>query len=99
MFSFSSRTRNVQAYTFAMTQRSLELLNQALSLTEEERADLTASLLKSLDDATDPNAESLWQEEISRRVSGLDSGQAKAIPWQEVRSQVSTALQHGLKKR
>jgi toxin ParE1/3/4 len=36
---------NFQGYTFAMTERSIELLQKALSLTEEERADLAASLL------------------------------------------------------
>ncbi len=82
-----------------MTERSIELLRKALSLTEEERADLAASLLNSLDATSDPGAEALWQEEISRRASGLDSGHAKAIPWREVQSQVSAALQHGRKKR
>jgi len=74
----------LEAYTFAMTERSIELLRQALSLTEEERADLAASLLNSPDTSPDPDAEALWQEEISRRISALDSGRSKAIPWQEV---------------
>jgi putative addiction module component (TIGR02574 family) len=82
-----------------MTQRSLELLEQALSLTEEERTDLVASLLNSLDASPDPDAESLWQEEVSRRASDLDSGKARTIPWQDVQSQVSAVLQHGRKKR
>lgn len=63
-----------------MTERSVELLQQALSLTEEERADLAASLLNSLDASPDPDAEALWQEEISRRAAALDSGNARAIP-------------------
>lgn len=82
-----------------MTQRSLELLEQALSLTEEERTDLVASLLNSLDTSSDPDAESFWQEEVSRRASDLDSGKAKTIPWQDVQSQASAAPQHGNKKR
>lgn len=86
-----------------MTQRSLELLNQALSLTEEERADLAASLLDSLGEAPDSDAESMWQVEASRRASGLDSGVAKTMPWQEVQSQLTAprvinALQHGPKE-
>jgi putative addiction module component (TIGR02574 family) len=75
-----------------MTERSIELLQQALSLTDEERAGLAASQLNSLDSSPDPDAEELWQEEISRRASALDSGQAKTIPWQEVQSQVCAAL-------
>ena len=82
-----------------MTERSVELLQQALSLTEEERADLAASLLNSLDASPDPDAEALWQEEISRRAAALDSGNARAVAWNEVQSLASAALQHGRKKR
>jgi len=60
-----------------MTERSVELLQRALSLTEEERADLAASLLNSLEATPDSDAEAQWQEEVSRRTSSLDSGQAK----------------------
>src|SRR5271157_5494757 len=81
--SFSPHTPpNLLAYNLHMTQRSLDLLEQALSLTEEERADLVASLLNSLDASPDPDAESLWQQEVSRRASDLDSGKTNTIPWQ-----------------
>ena len=76
-----------------MTERSIELLQKALALTEEERADLAGSLLISLEDSPDPDAEALWQEEISRRAAALDSGKSKTIPWNEVQSQPSAALQ------
>lgn len=82
-----------------MTQRSLELLNQALALTEEERADLAASLLDSLDGPRDEDAEVVWQEEISKRISDLDSGKAKTIPWEDVQKEVSALLRHGHKRR
>jgi putative addiction module component (TIGR02574 family) len=81
-----------------MTERSLELLTQALSLTEKERAELAASLLSSLDEPPDPEAELLWQDEISKRVADLDSGRSRAIPWEEVQLKVSNLLQHGSKK-
>ncbi len=82
-----------------MTERSIELLQRALSLTEEERAELAAALLNSLDASGDTDAETMWEEEISRRTSDLDSGRKRTIPWQEVQSQVSVALEHGSKKR
>jgi putative addiction module component (TIGR02574 family) len=82
-----------------MTDRSLELLQRALSLTEGERADLAVPLINSLETSPDPDAELSWQEEISRRASDLDSGKAKAIPWQEVQSQVFAVLQQGPSKR
>jgi hypothetical protein len=69
------------AYTPHMTPRSSELLRQALTLTEEERAELTGSLLESLESSFDPDAESLWEAEIVRRISSLDFGNSKTIPW------------------
>jgi putative addiction module component (TIGR02574 family) len=87
------------AYTFAMTERSIKLLQQVLSLTQTERADLAASLLTSLGAPPNADAEALWQEEISRRASDLESSSAKTIPWQEIHAQVSSALQRARKRR
>jgi putative addiction module component (TIGR02574 family) len=80
-----------------MTERSIALLQQALSLTVEERADLAGSLLNSLDDA--PDAEASLQKEIAQRSSGLDSGEARTVPWPEVQAQICAALRHGPQKR
>jgi len=77
-----------------MTQRSPELLEKALTLTEGERAELAASLLQSLDQAVDEDAEAAWQGELVRRAEELNSGKAKTIPWDEVRGQMSTRLRH-----
>ena len=81
-----------------MTQRSLEILEKALVLTEEERADIVASLVESLDPPVDADAESVWQQEIARRATQLDSGKAKTIPWKKIQSQVSARLAHDPKK-
>jgi putative addiction module component (TIGR02574 family) len=82
-----------------MTERSIALLQQALSLTEEERADLAGSLLNSLDAAPDPDAEASWQHEIAQRASSLDSGKARTVPWSEVQAQISAARRHGPQNR
>jgi hypothetical protein len=52
-----------------MTQQALDLLQKALSLSKEERADLACSLVESLDASADEGAESAWNEEISRRIA------------------------------
>jgi len=78
-----------------MTQQALDLLQKALSLAEEERADLACSLMESLDAAVEEGAQSAWDEEISRRVTELDSGKAKTVPWDEVRRKISSRLTHG----
>ena len=82
-----------------MTERSIELLQKALALSAEERADLAGSLLNSLEEASDADAASAWHEEISQRVADLDSGSARTIPWSQVQSHIAAILQHGSKKR
>jgi putative addiction module component (TIGR02574 family) len=78
-----------------MTQQALDLLQKALSLSEEERADLACSLMESLAATVDENVDSAWNEEINRRIGELDSGNAKTIPWDEVRRRISSRLTHG----
>jgi putative addiction module component (TIGR02574 family) len=82
-------------YNGDMTQQALDLLQRALSLSEEERADLACSLMESLDTGVDEGAENAWDEEISRRVTELDSGKAKTVPGEEVRRKISSRLTHG----
>jgi putative addiction module component (TIGR02574 family) len=77
-----------------MTQQALDLLQKALSLSEEERADLACCLMESLD-AADEGAESAWNQEINRRISELDSGKANTVPWDEVLRRISSRLTHG----
>jgi putative addiction module component (TIGR02574 family) len=77
-----------------MTQQALDLLQKALSLSEEERAALADSLLASLDGTVDEGAEKAWEQEISRRIADIDSGKAKTVPWEEVRGKLSSRLTH-----
>ena len=65
-----------------------ELLNEALELPAEARAALAARLIESLDETVDPDAESLWAEEITRRLKEFDEGRAQTIPWSEVRASI-----------
>jgi len=68
-------------YNTVMTQRTQELLQKALALTEEERAELAGSLMESLDSAGDADAESAWQSKIAQRLADLDSGKARTMGW------------------
>ena len=65
-----------------------ELLDTALRLPENDRADLAASLIESLDQPFDPDAQTAWAEEVRRRLADLDSGVVKAIPWDEARQAI-----------
>jgi putative addiction module component (TIGR02574 family) len=68
-----------------MMQEARELLKKAPALPDRERADLAGSLIDSLDDTVDENAEAAWQEEIVRRLEEVRSGKVKTISWEDVR--------------
>src|SRR5260370_7174231 len=84
-----------QGYNDPMTQQASELLQKALSLSEEERAELAGSLIESLDATVDEAADAAWNQEIARRIEDLDSANATTIPCKEVRSRISAKLTHG----
>jgi putative addiction module component (TIGR02574 family) len=76
-----------------MSPETDELLQKAMELPPEERAELASSLIDSLDQTVDEDAELAWQREVSRRMDEVKSGKAKTVPWREVRRK-SQALLH-----
>jgi len=66
-----------------------DILDIALQLPDQERADLAASLIESLDQPFDLDARDAWAAEIRQRVADLDSGAVKAIPWDEARQVIA----------
>ncbi|HTJ43208.1 MAG TPA: addiction module protein [Kofleriaceae bacterium] len=61
-----------------------ELREQALRLSPQERAELAAKLLESLDDddseaLTQAEIEKAWDEEIERRSREVDEGRAELL--------------------
>lgn len=64
-----------------MTDRAQELLRAALALAPEERADVAAELLASLDEpADDPAAvETAWAREIEKRARRVLAGESAAL--------------------
>ena len=72
-----------------MKQDPNHLLKEALKLPPEARAALAGSLLDSLDQEVDEDAEAAWHTEIDRRLKELDSGEVKPIPWSEARRKIS----------
>jgi putative addiction module component (TIGR02574 family) len=77
-----------------MMQEAQELLKKALALPDKERADLAGSLIDSLDNTVDEDAEAAWQEEILRRLEEVRSGKVKTTSWDDVRKK-GRALLHG----
>jgi len=68
-----------------MTPEVAKILEQALSLSVEEQEALADSLISSLGEKIDAGVAAAWDEEIKKRIADLDSGEAKTIPWTEVR--------------
>jgi putative addiction module component (TIGR02574 family) len=67
------------------------IARKALTLTEEGRAELAGSLLQSLDQSIDEDAEAAWQKEVLRRVDELNPGKATTIPRDEVQRKIPMA--------
>lgn len=65
-----------------------KLLEEALKLPSEARAALAGSLIDSLDEIVDEDAEAVWTTELSRRLRELDSGAVRAVPWAEARRRI-----------
>ena len=77
-----------------MRTEPAELLKDALSLPVEARSALIESLLESLDTEIDENAHDAWREEIHLRLSQIDSGAVKMIPWDGARRKLRDRLRH-----
>ena len=67
-----------------MTPQVSKLLEQALSLSVEEQEALADSLISNLGGKVDEAVLAAWDEEIKKRITELDSGRAKTVPWTEV---------------
>lgn len=80
-----------------MTPSARDLLREALRLPLEDRADVAAELLASLEDELpdDPQSvEAEWATEILARAERAAAG-AETTPWSAVRKQVARRLAQG----
>jgi putative addiction module component (TIGR02574 family) len=66
-----------------------DILKEALRLPPEARAALAGSLLDSLDESLDLDAESAWEAEIAARVRQIDEEEITLIPWAEARAKIA----------
>lgn len=79
-----------------MSSRAQELLREALGWSADERAEVAAELLASLDEAeTDvADIEAAWAVEIERRARRVLAGESSGIPWDEVRRRADADLRN-----
>ena len=69
-----------------------QVRDQALELTELERAELAHDLLISLDGPVDADATEAWNTEIVRRVAEIDAGTVVLIDADEVTQKIRSRL-------
>jgi putative addiction module component (TIGR02574 family) len=67
-----------------MTTSVEDLVKRARALSPQDRARLAEELLASLDEESDVDAETAWEQEIARRVYEIKAGRANLIPAEEV---------------
>jgi putative addiction module component (TIGR02574 family) len=67
-----------------MSERGVQVLEEALSLPPRERAELVERLLSSLDSPSQQRIDQLWAEEAESRVDAFERGQIQSVPAQEV---------------
>jgi putative addiction module component (TIGR02574 family) len=78
-----------------MTSRAQDVLKEALAWSAEDRAELAAELLASLDEAEAENpaeVEAAWAAEIERRARRVMAGESAGIPWEDVRRRAEADL-------
>jgi len=71
-----------------MTRQAEDLLQDALTLPDEERAEIAGALLESLERTVEVDVETAWRKEVAVRVAALDAGEIETVPWDEVRDQL-----------
>lgn len=85
----------LECYNACMRSRTQELLSEALALPTEERADIIAELLSSLEEPTaadETAVQAAWAREIERRARRVIAGESAGEPWEEVRQRIAGDL-------
>jgi len=75
-----------------MTRKKDLLLDEALCLPKEDRAEIAVKLIESLDGNPDDDVDTTWAQEIERRCAAVDAGEAVTSDWEEVRSRIEREI-------
>jgi putative addiction module component (TIGR02574 family) len=67
-----------------------QILEEALTLSANERARLAHELIHSLE-PDDPDASAAWTDEIRKRVDEIQAGTAKLDDWDSVKARLEAA--------
>lgn len=67
-----------------MSANSEQILQQALALSPQDRAEVLERLLASFQVPPDPDLDQLWAKEAEDRLDAYDRGELSAVPAEEV---------------
>lgn len=67
-----------------------QVFQDALELSDNERATLVGLLIESLEEAhqVDPDVEAAWAAEAERRWKEIEAGQVQTVSWEDVRAKL-----------
>lgn len=74
-----------------VTSTAKKILDEALSLPEDERAALVDALNESLE-APEDDLSPEWKAEIARRIAAVERGESRLIPGDEVEARIRETL-------
>jgi len=75
-----------------VTSAAKKILEDALSLPEEDRRRLGEALLDSIPRESSEEVEGAWRDEVVRRIEEVRQGEAKPEAWSEVKKHIRDAL-------
>ena len=73
-------------------RRAETLLQEVLSLPDNERAEIAGALLESLESAPEADVETAWRQEVAARMAALEAGDVTTTPWEEIRDRFLARL-------
>lgn len=86
-------SRHAEGEIPPMSSRPLDTVREdALALSEIERAELARDLVASLDGPSDPEVAAAWDVEICRRINEIESGSATLFDSAEVLARARNRL-------
>ncbi len=71
-----------------MNEKLKNILENALSMPQEQRAFIAGRLIDSLDENVDEDVETAWQNEIQRRIASAEKGEATFMSWEDVKKRL-----------
>jgi putative addiction module component (TIGR02574 family) len=69
-----------------------ELLAEVLELPQQDRAEVAARILESLEEIPDTDVDEAWALELERRAAAVDSGQVVTSDWNVLRRRIEREI-------